>query len=381
MSKRILVVGAGFYGAVCARELADAGHIVHVVERRDHIGGNCYTRFCHEADCNVHVYGAHIFHTGSQQVWNYVNRFAAFNHYVNHVKVNYQGRLYSFPINLFTLHQIYGVTTPAEARAKLAQVCSPIANPGNLEEYCLATVGPELYRIFIEGYTTKQWNRHPRDLPAAIIKRVPIRLTLDDNYFDDCYQGVPVDGYTALFESLLKRIPVELEVDFLVRRDELMRAYDYVIYTGPIDAFFGYCHGALEYRSLHFESELLDTPDFQGNAVVNYPDAAVSWTRILEHKHFDLRLNAKRTLVTRECPSDWKPGMSEYYPLNDARNNAILEQYQAEAAKLVSHVHFGGRLGEYRYYNMDQVIGRALEFCARLQDELEEASYGYAALG
>ncbi len=363
---KILIVGAGIYGSVCARELTDAGHQVHVIEKRDHIGGNCFTRYVEEADCHQQVYGAHIFHTSDRRIWDYINRFAEFNHYVNRVKVNHSGTLYSFPINLMTLQQIWGVGTPAEAEAKLAEVREPIENPSNMEEWCLSQVGREIYEIFVKGYTTKQWGRPPDELPASILKRLPIRLTYDDNYFRDRYQGIPIGGYTAIFEKLLAGIRVETGIDFLADRDEWIRRYDHVIYTGPIDAFFEHEHGQLEYRSLRFEDELLPTRDFQGNAVVNYTEATIPFNRIYEHKHFDLSLKADQTLITREFPEDWKPGMIEYYPVNTDENQTRYRSYRKLAEKTDLPVTFGGRLGRFEYLDMHQVIPLALKTCSCL---------------
>ena len=363
---RVLIVGAGLYGSVCAHELTQGGHTCKVLEKRNHVGGNIFTRYVAEADCHEHVYGAHIFHTSSERIWNYIRRFAQFNHYVNRVKVSHQDRIYSFPINLFTLYQIFGVRTPEEARARLLAECVPNAAPANMEEYCLSVIGPRLYRIFIEGYTEKQWGRHPRELPADVIKRLPLRLTFDDNYFNDRYQGIPIGGYTAIIERLLDGTSVETGIDFLVEREALMSGYDLVIYTGAIDAFFDYRFGVLEYRSLRFERELVPVRDFQGNAVVNYTEATVPWTRILEHKHFDLSLKAESTLITREYPTAWKKGDIEYYPVRNPPNEALYRRYREEADKLTDRVHFGGRLGEYQYYDMHQIIGAALSLCKKL---------------
>ncbi|WP_269524317.1 UDP-galactopyranose mutase [Coraliomargarita parva] len=361
MGKKFLIVGAGMYGSVCARELTDAGHHCHVIEKRDHIGGNCYTRYNEEADCHQHVYGAHIFHTNSQRIWNYVNGFAEFNHYRNSPRVSYKDRIFSFPINLLTFHQLYGCRTPQEAENKLREIVIPNDTPQNMEEWCLANVGPDIYEIFIKGYTTKQWNRSPQELPADIIKRLPFRLTFDDNYFTDRYQGIPTGGYTAIFERLLEGSEVSLETDFLADRDEWIRRYDHVIYTGPLDAFFGYCHGHLEYRSLRFESSLLPVRNYQGNAVFNYTDTEVPYTRTYEHKHFDMNLNREKTLVTWEYPHNWKPGDIEYYPVQTTGKNNILATYTALRNELDFPITFGGRLAEFRYYDMHQVIGAALK--------------------
>lgn len=360
MNKSFLIVGSGFYGSTCARELTDAGHYCTVIDKRDHVGGNCYTRYVEEADCHEHTYGAHIFHTSSEKIWKYINRFASFNHYVNRVKVSHKSKIYSFPINLFTLYQLFGAKTPNEAMACLEEKKILIEKPKNMEEWCLANVGREIYETFIEGYSTKQWARHPRELPASIIKRVPIRLNFDDNYFNDRYQGIPIGGYTSIFDKMLEGIPVELEVDFLKHRDDLMAKHDHVIFTGPIDSFFNYSLGNLEYRSLKFDHQLLDLPDFQGNAVINHTEAKVPFTRTYEHKHFDMNYSANKTSVTFEYPEKWEPGKIEIYPVNTEENQSLFLQYQ-ELAKEVPEVTFGGRLGQYRYYDMHQVIGAALE--------------------
>lgn len=366
LPRRVLIVGAGLYGAVCARELTDAGLSCTVLERREHIGGNCYTRLDEVSGSHEHVYGAHIFHTSDERIWAYVNRFARFNRYVNRVKVRWRDELYSFPLNLMTLYQLWGVRTPAEAQAKLAQVREPIAQPANLEEWCLSQVGREIYERFIHGYTTKQWQRDPRELPASLIRRLPIRLNFDDNYFDDRFQGIPIGGYTALFERLLQGIPVIVGVDFLADRDRWLRQADHVIYTGPIDAFFGHALGALEYRSLRFEREHRPEPDVQGNAVVNYTEAAVPYTRILEHKHFDLNRRDTPSLITREYPAEWRPGMTEFYTVDTEANRARYRAYRERADEIAAQVSFGGRLGEYRYYDMHQVIAAALAAVRRL---------------
>lgn len=372
---RILIVGAGLYGAVCARELHDAGHQVLVIEQREHLGGNCHTRFVEEAGCHEHVYGAHIFHTNSDRIWQYVQRFARFNGYINRVKARHGQTLYSFPINLLTLHQVFGVCTPAEARAAIARDRIEIADPANLEEYCLATVGPTLYRLFIEGYTTKQWQRAPRELPAEIVRRLPVRMDFDDNYFNDRYQGIPIGGYAALFDRLLAGVPVQCGVDFLADREHWIARHDQVIYTGAIDAFFDHCHGALDYRSLRFERELLPCTDYQGAAVVNYTDAAVPWTRIIEHKHFDHDAQGDCTLISREYPDEYRPGGIPCYPVLTAANRARFERYRALADDLEGRVHFGGRLGAYRYYDMHQVIGAALAHVAHVAGSARAACH------
>lgn len=379
MPPRILIVGAGLYGATCARELHDAGCRVHVIEQRAAPGGNCATRHVPEADCHEHVHGAHIFHTDNERVWRWVRRFARFNGYTHRVKVRHGAQLYSFPINLFTLHQVFGVATPAEARAVLARERVPIAEPANLEEQALASVGPTLYRLFIEGYTRKQWQRDPRELPADILKRIPVRLDFDDGYFNDRFQGIPVGGYSAMFDRLLAGVRVDFGVDFLRDREHWLARHDHVIYTGPIDAFFDHGHGRLGYRSLRFERELLPLDDYQGSAVVNHTDAAVPYTRIIEHRHFERpepgrRRTAGHTLITREFPLDGGPGREPYYPVATADNLARLARYQAMAASLVPQVHFGGRLGSYRYLDMHQVIAAALAHVQRVLDTPRHAA-------
>jgi len=369
MSKRVLIVGSGFFGSVCARELADAGHICQVIDKRDHIGGNCFTKYCEQADCHQHVYGAHIFHTNSPDIWNYVNRFAKFNHFVNRVKVRYQAGIYSFPINLFTLYQVFNVTTPSQAKARVSASRVLGKTGDNIEDWCLRTIGRELYQLFIEGYSWKQWQKDPRELPSSIVRRLAIRYSFDDNYYHDRFQGIPIGGYTALFERLLENIRVDLKTDFLPDRDTWVQRYDHVIYTGPIDAYFGYSDGALEYRSLRHETALLDEEDFQGTAVVNYTDRNVPYTRILEHKHFDLRYTRNKTLVTKEFSQNWIRGELEYYPVNTEVNQLRFHHYQAMAKGLKGKVTFGGRLGEYRYYDMHQVIGSALKTARDLLKE------------
>lgn len=360
MGKRFLIVGSGLYGAVCARELTDAGHSCHVIEKRDHVGGNCYTEYNEEAGCHEHVYGPHIFHTNSTEIWSYINRFTEFNHFTYRPRVNFKGKYFSFPINLMTLYQLWGVTTPSEAKERLGKVRESNTNPSNLEEWCLSEVGRELYETFIRGYTAKQWQKDPRELSASLIKRLPIRLNFDDNYFNDQYQGIPKEGYTKIFERLLSGIKFDLGVDFLEDRDSWIRKYDHVIYTGSPDSFFEYDKGALEYRSLRFEKELLHVNDYQGVAAVNYTDESIPYTRIVEHKHFDMNLSKGSTLITKEFSRDWKRGMIEFYPVNTAENRLVFLGYRELMGELEGEVSFGGRLGEYRYYDMHQVIGAAL---------------------
>jgi UDP-galactopyranose mutase len=357
-----LIVGSGMFGSVCARELTDKGYKCLVIEKRNHIGGNCYTE--NKDGINIHKYGAHIFHTSNKEIWDYINKFAKFNNFVNHVKVNYNGQIYSFPVNMMTLHQIYGVTTPEQAKKKLDEVRIHNENPKNLEEWILSQVGKEIYEIFIKGYTTKQWGRHPVDLPSSIIKRLPIRFTYDDSYYGLDYQGVPIGGYTQIFEKLLDGIEVRLNEDYLQNKESLNNVAKKVIYTGSIDAYYNYCFGNLNYRSLKFETERIEIPDYQGNAVVNYTELHVPFTRILEHKHFD-PVNTNFTYITREYPREYGEGLEPYYPINDKVNTPIYEKYKTLTEK-ESNVIFGGRLAEYRYYDMHQVIGSALHTCKKL---------------
>ena len=358
-----LIVGAGLYGAVFARQAMDAGKRVLVIDRRGHVGGNVYTEKVE--GINVHVYGAHIFHTNDRAVWRYVNRFAEFNRFTNSPIANYRGELYALPFNMHTFNRMWGVTTPAEAAAKIAEQRREIVGePKNLEEQAISLVGRDIYEKLVKGYTEKQWGRDCRELPAFIIKRLPVRLTFDTNYFNALYQGIPVGGYTKLVENLLEGAEIRLNCDYLGDRSALDALADRVVYTGPIDAFFDYYLGALEYRSVRFETEVLDMPNFQGNAAVNYTDRETPWTRIIEHKWFEFgRDEAGRelpkTVVSREFSSEWKPGDEPYYPVNDAKNSARYAQYRALADRETKVV-FGGRLGEYRYYDMDQVIAAAL---------------------
>lgn len=362
-----LVVGAGLFGAVFAREAADAGKRVLVIDKRPHIAGNVYTEDIE--GIHVHRYGAHIFHTNRKDVWEYVNRFAEFNRFTNSPVANYHGELYSLPFNMYTFHKMWGVVTPQEAAEKIREQreAAGITEPANLEEQAISLVGTDIYEKLVKGYTQKQWGRPCRELPAFIIRRLPVRMTFDNNYFDAAYQGIPKGGYTKLAAALLDGIEVRLETDYLRERETLRALADRVIYTGPVDAYFDYCLGALEYRSVHFETEVLDTPNFQGNAAVNYTDEETPWTRIIEHKWFefgrdDAGREIPKTVISREYSSEWKPGDEPYYPVNDEKNSALYDQYRELAAK-EKGVCFGGRLGEYKYYDMDAVIASALEFC------------------
>ena len=363
MNYDYLIVGAGLFGAVFARQAMDSGKTCLVVERRDHIGGNVYTE--EVEGVTVHRYGAHIFHTSSREVWDYVNRYADFNHFINTPLANYEGKLYNLPFNMHTFYQMWGVTTPAEAKAIIAAQREEITDtPTNLEEQAISLVGRDIYEKLVRGYTEKQWGRSCTDLPPFIIKRLPVRFTFDNNYFNDPYQGIPKEGYTALAERLLEGAEVRLGVDYLSHRDELNALADTVVYTGPIDAYYDYCYGALEYRSLRFESEIPDTDNYQGVAVVNYNERQIPYTRIIEHKHFVFGKGDK-TVITREYPADWTPGAEPYYPVNDETNQALYRRYR-ELAQGEKRVIFGGRLGRYQYYNMDQVVASALAITKEL---------------
>ena len=347
-----LIVGAGLYGATAARELTDAGKRVLVVERRPHIAGNAYTK--QVEGINVHVYGAHIFHTNLPEVWAYVNRFAEFNRFTNSPVANYKGELYSLPFNMHTFHRMWGVVTPQEAEAIIEKQRQEITGePRNLEEQAIRLVGRDIYEKLIRGYTEKQWGRPCDQLPAFIIKRIPVRMTFDNNYFNALYQGIPKGGYTGIVERMLEGIEVRTGCDYLQHKDELDALAKRVIYTGPIDAYYGYCLGPLEYRSVRFETEVLDQANFQGNAVINYTDAETPWTRIIEHKWFEFGIRsdtgepAEKTVISREYSAAWKPGDEPYYPVNDGKNSALYRRY-AEMAEKEERVIMGGRLGSYR---------------------------------
>ena len=359
MKYDFLIVGAGLYGAVLAHEALCAGKKVLVLERRGHIGGNAYTE--EVEGIQVHRYGAHIFHTNSQRVWDYVNRFAAFNRFTNTPVANYRGEIYSLPFNMFTFNKMWGVVTPEEAAAEIERQrrAAGITQPRNLEEQAISLVGTDIYEKLVRGYTEKQWGRPCAELPAFIIRRLPVRFTYDNNYFDARYQGIPIGGYTAMVEKMLAGAEVLLNTDYLADKAHWDAQAERIVYTGTIDAYFGCRCGALEYRSVRFETELLDTPNFQGNAVVNYTDRETPWTRIIEHKWFE-PAGQPKTVISREYSSEWKSGDEPYYPVNDAKNAALYEQYRALAAQEEKTV-FGGRLGEYKYYDMDKVIESALD--------------------
>ena len=353
-----LVVGAGLFGAIFAREAADRGKSVLVIDKRDHIAGNIYTK--EVEGINVHEYGAHIFHTNNKLVWNYINRFAEFNRYTNSPVANYNGEIYSLPFNMYTFNKMWNVVTPDEAREKIASQVEEagITDPKNLEEQAISLVGIDIYEKLIKGYTEKQWGRDCKDLPSFIIKRLPVRYTYDNNYFNAIYQGIPIGGYTKMVENMLEGIKVVTNTDYFEAKDELGE-FGKVVFTGPIDAYFDYKLGALEYRSVRFETETIDTPNFQGNAVVNYTDRETPWTRIIEHKFFEFGEQPK-TVISREYSSEWKLGDEPYYPVNDEKNAALYAQYK-ELADAEPNVIFGGRLGEYKYYDMDKVIEAALK--------------------
>ena len=362
-----LVVGSGLFGAVFARQATDAGKKVLVIDKRPNIAGNVYTEKVE--GINFHKYGAHIFHTNNSEVWNYVNRFATFNRFTNSLVANYKGELYSMPFNMYTFNKMWGVVTPEEAAAKIEEQRQEITGePQNLEEQAISLVGRDIYEKLVKGYTEKQWGRDCKELPAFIIKRLPVRLTFDNNYFNALYQGIPIGGYTKLVANLLDGIDVQLNEDYLEDRAKWDALADKVVYTGAIDAFFNYSLGNLEYRSVRFENEVLDIPNFQGNAAVNYTNRETPWTRIIEHKWFEFGKDENgndlpKTIISREYSSEWKPGDEPYYPVNDERNGELYKKYRALADK-EDKVIFGGRLGEYKYYDMDAVIASALE-CAK----------------
>ena len=360
-----LIVGAGLYGVVFAQKAKEAGKNVLVIDKRPNIAGNVYTQEIEKI--NVHIYGAHIFHTNNKEVWKYVNRFAEFNRFTNSPVANYHGELYSMPFNMYTFNKMWGVVTPAEAAAKIEEqkAAAGITEPKNLEEQAISLVGTDIYEKLVKGYTQKQWGRPCTELPSFIIKRLPVRLTFDNNYFNALYQGIPIGGYTKMVENMLSGIEVRLNENYFDKKAEYDAMAEKTVYTGAIDAYFDYKLGALEYRSVRFETETLDIPNFQGNAAVNYTDAETPWTRIIEHKWFEFGKDAEgndipKTIISREYSSEWKPGDEPYYPVNDEKNGALYAQYK-ELADKEENIIFGGRLGEYKYYDMDAVIARALE--------------------
>ena len=373
MKYEYLIVGAGLYGATFAREATDAGKKVLVIDKRAHIAGNIYTE--QQENINVHMYGAHIFHTNNNEVWNYLQRFTTFNRFTNSPVANYKGELYSMPFNMYTFNKMWGVITPEEAEAKIEDQKreAGITEPENLEEQAISLVGRDIFEKLIKGYTEKQWGRDCSELPAFIIKRLPVRYTFDNNYFNALYQGIPIGGYTKMVENMLEGIDVRLGIDYLQNKAEYDDIAEKVIYTGPIDAYFGFKLGYLQYRSVRFENETLDIPNFQGNAAVNYTDRETPWTRIIEHKWFEFGKDIDgndipKTIISREYSSEWKPGDEPYYPVNDEINGKLYNRYK-ELADAETNVKFGGRLGEYRYYDMDAVVASALRFS---KEELQE---------
>ena len=361
-----LVVGAGLYGAVFAYEAKKRGKEVLVIDRRDHKGGNIY---CEEVNgINVHKYGAHIFHTSNKKVWEYVNQFAEFNRYTNSPVANYKGELYNLPFNMNTFNKMWGVITPQEAAAKIEEQRKEagITEPKNLEEQAISLVGKDIYEKLIKGYTQKQWGRKCTELPSFIIKRLPVRLTFDNNYFNDLYQGIPMGGYNVIIDKMLDGVEVELGTDYLANKDKYENIADKIIFTGPIDEFYDYCFGPLEYRSVRFETEELPVENYQGNAVINYTDAETPYTRIIEHKHFEFGTQST-TVISKEYSAEWKVGDEPYYPVNNDKNAALYQKY-LDKSKEENKVIFGGRLGEYKYYDMDKVIESALNFVEKELD-------------
>ena len=358
-----LVVGAGLYGAVFAHEAKKKGKCCLVIDKRDHIAGNIY---CEEIEgINVHKYGAHIFHTSNKRIWEYINQFAEFNNYINSPVAVYKDELYNLPFNMNTFSKMWNIRTPQEAKAKIAEQVAEtgITEPKNLEEQGLSLGGKDVFEKLVKGYTEKQWGRDCKDLPAFIIKRLPVRFTYDNNYFNDRYQGIPIGGYTKIVEKMLDGIEVKTNTDYFAFIKEQPDIAEKIVFTGMIDEYFGYQLGALEYRSVRFETEVLDTDNYQGNAVVNYTERKVPYTRIIEHKHFEYGKQEK-TVISREYSSEWKVGMEPYYPVNNEQNNALFEKYR-ELAEQEKNVIFGGRLGNYKYYDMDKVIEAALEMCGQ----------------
>ncbi|MBQ3110634.1 MAG: UDP-galactopyranose mutase [Clostridia bacterium] len=359
-----LIVGAGLFGAVFAHEAKKAGKSVLVIDKRSHIGGNIYTK--EVEGIQVHEYGAHIFHTSNKEVWDYVNSFCEFNRYTNEPVANYKGEMYNLPFNMNTFSKMWGVKTPGEAKAKIEEQIKQagIGEPNNLEEQAISMVGTDIYEKLVKGYTAKQWGKDCKDLPSFIIKRLPVRFVYDNNYFNDKYQGIPVGGYTQIVEKMLEGVEVRLNENFFDKKDEYLSLADKVVFTGMIDEFYDYCYGQLEYRSLRFETEILDCENYQGNAVVNYTEKEIPYTRIIEHKHFEFMCQNgtenKKTVITREYPATWQRGDEPYYPMNDDKNNALYQKY-LEKAKSERKVIFGGRLGMYKYFDMHNVIAAALE--------------------
>lgn len=367
-----LIVGSGLFGAIVAHEVKKAGKTCLVVEKRDHIGGNIYTE--EVEGIQVHKYGAHIFHTSNQEVWDYIQQFAEFNRYTNSPVANYKGEIYNLPFNMNTFNRMWGVITPQEAKTKIEEqrAESEITEPKNLEEQAVSLVGKDIYEKLVKGYTEKQWGRRAAELPPEIIKRLPVRFTYDNNYFNDLYQGIPIGGYTQIIEKMLEGVEVRLNTDYLEHKEELRSLADKMVYTGPIDAYFEYCYGELEYRSVRFDTEVLEEENYQGNAVVNYTEYEVPYTRIIEHKHFEFGTQPK-TVISKEYSVTWKRGDEPYYPVNNEKNNELYQKYVKKASEEVGVI-FGGRLGTYQYYDMHHVVEKALE-CAK--SELNPVAISY----
>ena len=362
-----LIVGSGLYGSICAYELKKKGYSILVIDKRPTIAGNIYTE--NIEGINVHKYGAHIFHTSNKDVWNYINQFAEFNNYINSPVARYKDELYNLPFNMNTFTKLWkDVYTPDQAKLKIEEEKSKyhIDNPTNLEEQAINLVGTTIYEKLIKGYTAKQWGRKCSELPPFIIKRLPVRFTFDNNYFNDRYQGIPIGGYTKIIEKMLDGIEVKLNTNYFEHKEKLNNICKNIIYTGPIDEFFNFKYGLLEYRTVRFETEILDTPNYQGNAVINYTDYDVPYTRIIEHKHFEFDTTSPKTVISKEYSTTWKLGDEPYYPVNNDKNNELYLKYKADADKL-TNVHFGGRLGQYKYYDMDKVIMAALEYISAIK--------------
>ena len=360
-----LIVGAGLFGAVFAHEMTKFGKKCLVIEKRSHIAGNAFTEL--KENINVHKYGAHIFHTNDKKIWEYINQFAEFNRYTNSPVANYNGELYNLPFNMNTFYQMWGVKTPKEAKDMIESQKKEanIENPKNLEEQAISLVGKDIYEKLVKGYTEKQWGRKCDELPSFIIKRLPVRFTFDNNYFNDLYQGIPIGGYTKIIEKMLNHVEVKLNTNFFDDKENWLNIADKVIFTGMIDQYYDYCYGELEYRGLNFEFETLDMDNYQGNAVINYTDAETPYTRIIEHKHFENSISSK-TIITKEYPKTWSRGEEAYYPMNDEKNSQLYQKY-VELSKKENKVIFGGRLGMYRYFDMWQVIDESLKLVNSLK--------------
>lgn len=365
-----LIVGAGMFGSICARELTDAGASCLVIDKRKHIGGNCYTEKIENID--VHTYGPHIFHTSNPSIWSYINKFTRFNNFILTPVANYKGEIYSLPFNMWTFSRMWDIRTPQQAKDIISWQSKHIDEPKNLEEQAIKLVGKDIYEKLIKGYTQKQWMKDPKELPAAIIRRLPVRFTYDNNYFNDIYQGIPINGYTAIFEKMLQDIDVELNVDFIKNKDKYESMCDRIIYTGAIDEFFDYKHGHLEYKTTQFNHEVQPIENGQGCAVMNYTDLETTHTRIIEHKHFTPERETQNTVITHEIPTQYVAGKTEpMYPVNDDKNNAIYALYKQEADKISDKYIMGGRLAEYKYYDMDKVIQSALNKVHEIKKQLK----------